>query len=197
MAVKKQKGAARDPKRRAAIAKAAKERVAKPYSPGTKMWECRSKMGPRYLYSGEEGAEQLWNELLSYLEWCEANPLYEGKLISFQGVGTVEEVPKMRIATLGGFCLHLGIAQTTYMDWRKREDLCNVIANIDAALYEYKIAGASADLLNANIISRLLGLADKTELTGPGGGPVQSITGNMSAKEAADLYAQTRDKGKK
>nr|QIG67132.1 terminase small subunit protein [Rhizobium phage RHph_TM26] len=196
MAAKK-KGAARDPKRRAALLKKIEADKGKPYTPGTKMWECRSKMGPKYLYQGEEGCVELWQELLNYLQWCENNPLQEGKLVSYLGRGSVVKVPKMRIATLGGFCLHLGINPATYVDWRAREDIGKIILVIDEAIKQYQLSGASADLLNANIISRLLGLADKTELTGPGGGPVQSITGNMTAKEAADLYAQTRDKGKK
>lgn len=167
------------------------------FKPGNKFWQCRSKHGPNFRYEGEEGAAQLRAEGEAYLEWCEENPLMEAKAFAYKGDVVVENVPKMRVATLGGFCLHLGIALTTWHDWRKRQDLCNVTVDIENAIREYKFAGAAADLLNANIISRDLGLADKTELTGPGGGPVQTINGEMSAQEAADLYAQTREAGKR
>lgn len=196
MAVSKKKGAARDPKRRAAVAKEVSKKPEGSFSfpVGNGFWQCRSKHGPAYLYEGEEGAAQLLAEADAYIKWCIENPFMEGKLVTFQGYGRVEEVPKMRVATLRGFCLYLGIHTTTLADWKKRPDLCSVILVIEEMIYEYKFSGAAADLLNANIISRDLGLADKTELTGPGGGPVQSITGEMSAKEAADLYAATREK---
>ena len=48
-----------------------------------------------------------------------------------------------------------------------------------------KFAGAAADLLNANIIARDLGLADKNEVTGKDGGPVE-------VKELSDLQAAQR-----
>ena len=44
------------------------------------------------------------------------------------------------------------------------------------------LSGAAADMLNANIIARDLGLSDKSELTGKGGGPIKI----QSARDLTD-----------
>ena len=47
---------------------------------------------------------------------------------------------------------------------------------MDEIIRTQKFEGASADLLNPNIIARDLGLADKSELTGAGGGAIETVT---------------------
>lgn len=163
---------------------------------GNDFWTCRAKHGPNFLYEGEEGAAELLDEGIRYLEWCRDNPLKEQKAFAYKGEVVKEDVEKMRVATIGGFCLFLGINPTTWQGWRGREDLSSVITTIENAIREYKFSGAAADLLNANIISRDLGLADRQEISGPGGAPIQKVTKEMDAKEAAEAYAATREAGR-
>lgn len=163
------------------------------FQKGNKFWQWRAKSGPNYKYEGEEGCRQLEEECQAYLAWCEKNPLMEAKVVAYKGKAKIVNVPKMRVATVNGFCLHLGIYGSTWADWRKRPDLCEVIAGIEESIREYKFAGAAADLLNANIISRDLGLADRSEVSGPGGGPIKTDVGGMSAQEAAEAYANARE----
>ena len=66
-----------------------------------------------------------------------------------------------------------------------RQDLVETIERVQMVLYAQKFAGAAADLLNANIIARDLGLADKSELTGKDGGPVE-------LKEMSDIEQARR-----
>src|SRR5262249_49689046 len=108
-----------------------------------------------------------------YFEWVEANPLYEDKLVTFQGEATHEPVAKMRAMTLGGLCIFLDIARRSWDEYASRQDFLPVCGKIAEIIRSQKFEGASADLLNANIIARDLGLADKTELSGNGGGPVE------------------------
>lgn len=55
-------------------------------------------------------------------------------------------------------------------------DICTRVREI---IYEQKFTGAAAGLLNPMIIARDLSLRDKSEVSGPNGGPlqIQQITG--------------------
>jgi len=120
-----------------------------------------------------------------YFEWLENNQLQEARLVSFEGVSRVENIPKMRSPTLAGLCLYLGINRDNWGRWRRgqdREDLLCVVEVVEQAMYEAKFTGAAAGLLNPLIISRDLGLADRSEITGKDGGPLQTVDLTDEAK---------------
>jgi DNA-packaging protein gp3 len=141
-----------------------------------------------------ETPQELWDAAVGYFEWVEENPLYEMKAFAFQGVVTQEPVPKMRAMTIAGLCLFIGIARGTFQKWgypgdkEFRPDLYPVIQAIRDVIYEQKFTGAASDLFNAGLIARDLGLADKTELTGADGGPIQ--TEDKTKRDAADFASQ-------
>lgn len=107
-----------------------------------------------------------------YFDWVEANPLYEDKLTSYQGINTHEAVAKMRAMTISGLCIFLDIDKTTWFDYAKNKDFTNITTRVEEIIRTQKFQGASADLLNANIIARDLGLVDKSEFAGPDGGAI-------------------------
>lgn len=162
---------------------------------GNKFWLARSRHGVKPLFPpGEEGAQKLYEACCDYFEWCQDNPLYEAKLVSFEGVSSLEEVPKWRAFTIGSLCLFIDITTQTWGKWRaERQDLSSVIGWADETIRQQKFGAAAAGLLNPTIIARDLGLADKQEHTGPGGGPIQTVTTEMTPAEAAEAYARTRD----
>ena len=139
---------------------------------GNQFWKARTKHGRSRLF---ESSDALWEACCEYFEWVEANPLYEDKLTSYQGVNTHEPVAKMRAMTLSGLCIFLDIGRRTWDDFRKNEDFSPVVSRVDEIIRTQKFEGASADLLNPNIIARDLGLADKSELTGAGGGAIETV----------------------
>ena len=98
----------------------------------------------------------------------------EEKVFHTNGVITRAEVSKMRAMTIGGLCIFLDIDQTTWGDYRKREDFTPVITRAEEVIRTQKFTGAAAEMLNPNIIARDLGLSDKSELTGANGGPIQT-----------------------
>lgn len=164
------------------------------FEPGNEFWKARSRHGIKPTFPVEGGAEMLLEACQDYFQWATDNPLKEAKLTTFEGISNIEELPKLQAFTQLGLCIFIDIATTTWRDWRRdREDLLPVITWAEGIIMHQKFVAAAAGLLNANIISRDLGLADKHELSGPGGGPVQSINADMTASEAADLYAQTRE----
>ncbi|QHJ76986.1 MAG: hypothetical protein [Caudoviricetes sp.] len=143
-----------------------------------------------------EGSAQLIEAAAEYFQWCVDHPLYETQLIAYQGVGVLKEVPKVRAFTYSGLFLYLGITSKSYWQWQHgeaRPDLYDACKWIDEAMREQKFTAASAGLLNAGLIARDLGLAEKTEVTGANGGPVETITTTMTPEEAAERYRQTRE----
>lgn len=124
-----------------------------------------------------EGPEELWDLCVEYFSWAEKNPLMEAKAYSTQNGIKKTALPKMRAFTIQGLCLFLGIDVDTWWKWRNmpsHKDLHRVVSWADSVIYEQKFSGAASDLLNSNIITRDLGLADRKELSGPEGGPIET-----------------------
>lgn len=142
------------------------------FLPGNRFWEARSSHGAKPKF---EHTKDLWSACCEYFEWVESNPLWEDKLVTFQGAATHEPIAKMRAMTIQGLCIFLDVTHDTWIEWRKsRSDLSEVIARAESIIYQQKFSGAAADLLNANIIARDLGLADRNEHSGPDGGPIKT-----------------------
>lgn len=133
---------------------------------GNKFWELRSKHGRDKLFATPA---LLWQAACEYFEWCEENPLKEAKAFSYEGEVIVASLPKMRAFTLTGLCLYLDCNEAYFRTFRSRlteadKDFGTVISKIEETIYNQKFTGAAADLLNANIIARDLGLKDKTDI---------------------------------
>lgn len=133
---------------------------------GNRFWEARSSHGRKPKFASPE---ILHAASMEYFEWVEENPLYEAKAFAYQGQVTVEYLPKMRAMTIAGLCLFLDIDNSTWFDYKAKPDFSNVCEAVEKAMYQQKFTGASADLLNASIIARDLGLADKQDLTSSDG----------------------------
>lgn len=140
-----------------------------------------------------ESPEQLQEAIEDYFQWVEDNPLYEAKAFAFQGQSWVEEIPKMRAMTVAGACTFLGMVKDTWYNYRKLDGFSDVIINAEEIMRNQKFTGAAADLLNANIISRDLGLADKQDHTSSDGSMKPEVSVNMSASEAAKAYQDMMD----
>lgn len=160
------------------------------FQAGNRFWEARSSHGRNPKF---EDGEALWAACVEYFDWVEANPLWEEKGFAFQGTVTKERFAKMRAMTLDGLQNFLDISHTTWHNWKGRPDFLSVITRVEKIIRQQKFEGASADLLNANIIARDLGLADKQELTGKDGGPLE--TAGPSDREMARRIAYILAKG--
>lgn len=152
---------------------------------GNRFWEARSSHGRNPKF---QSGEDLWGACCEYFQWVEENPLWEMKPFAYQGEVTQEPVAKMRAMTLSGLCLFLDISDDTWRNYRANEDLLGVVSRAEKVIYDQKFSGAAADLLNANIIARDLGLKDQAshEHIGKGGGPIE--TANLTKEE----YLQAR-----
>ena len=129
---------------------------------GNQFWKARSTHGRKPIF---ESPEQLWNATNEYFEWVDANPLYESKPFAYQGTVVIKNLPKMRAMTIDGLCIFLDIGESTWNDYCHRDDFSGVTTQIDKIIRTQKFSGAAAELLNANIIARDLGLVDKKDTT--------------------------------
>ena len=85
--------------------------------------------------------------------------------------GNTLMVPTPKPYLIPGLCVHIGI---TISYWYKlqnvnsasyREDLVEVFDWANSKIYERNVTGAACDTYNHNIVSRILGLTDKREVT--------------------------------
>lgn len=142
---------------------------------GNQFWKLRSKHGRDKLFATPE---LLWQAACEYFQWCVENPLIS---IEYYGKDAKRcEVPKIRAFTMQGLCLYLDCNVGYFKDFKKglKEtdlDFSAVITRIEETVYTQKFEYAAAGFLNGNIIARDLGLADKKELGGSGGGPIQLV----------------------
>lgn len=149
---------------------------------GNQFWKARSSHGRKPIFAS---SDDLWSACVEYFEWVEENPLIEYKPFSYQGEITQAEVPKMRAMTIDGLCIFLNIARRSWDEYRAREDFLPVTELAESIIRTQKFTGASADLLNANIIARDLGLADKKNMV--------SEDGSMSPKGMDAFYADDEE----
>lgn len=106
--------------------------------------------------------DELHDKSIEYFQWVEDNPLYEEKPTSR---GDIVKVKKMRAMTIKAFCLFANISFQTFENYSKDKAYVDITTRIRDIIYTQKFEGASADLLNSNIIARELGLAEKREVT--------------------------------
>lgn len=127
---------------------------------GNEFWRLVKTPGRRKKYS----PSSLWKVAVEYFEWVESNPLTAIKVFNN---GKAVKFPKTRAMTETAFCLFAGFDENTFQRYKGNDDykdfwaVSNRIARI---IYIQKFEGAAADLFNASIIARELGLVDRQGL---------------------------------
>lgn len=123
-------------------------------------WKARSTHGRAPIFADPKILEDACEQ---YFDWADANPLIEARAFHHQGKVTLSPVPHMRAMTIAGLCLFLGISHETWSNYRDKKDFIGVTTWAEQIIYNQKFTGAAADMLNANIIARDLGLSDKKD----------------------------------
>lgn len=129
---------------------------------------------PRYKNPAE-----LWDKFLEYTEWVDGNPIdLPDRIGQYGSKKEVERVSKgstkaPRPYTLYGFLAWAGITNWTMFkkaEARKKASYLRVIHAIENAVTMQQVDGAMVGLYNHNLTARLNNLAERTELSGGGGG---------------------------
>ncbi len=150
---------------------------------GNQFWKARAKHGRDKIF---KTPELMLEAAFDYFAWVEDNPLE--KAIIYQGA--VSETPEklMRAMTIKGLCIYWGV-NTRYLDdfisnlkldTDEGKDFSSVTSTIKEIIETQKFEGASAGLLNPNIIARDLGLTDKKELSGSVENPLTMVIAEIS-----------------
>lgn len=116
-------------------------------------------------------------DVAKYFEWCENHPLLEEKVFQYKGAIVRADESKMRPFTKKGLCTFLGIPASRLASYSKRgEDWEEAMEIVEQTIYTQKFEGAAAGLLNATMITRDLGLAEKQEVGGLSSAPPVAFT---------------------
>ena len=136
---------------------------------GNQFWKLRSKHGRDMIF---ETPEKMWEAACEYFEWCDEHPLEIKDYVGKDGKAVIRE--KTRAYTLAGLALYFDVNTIYFTRFEeemskktdeKAKDFCKILSRIKQIMYNQKFTGAAADMLNANIIARDLGLIDKTNMS--------------------------------
>lgn len=127
--------------------------------------------------------QQLLGAAIEYFEWCERHPLQEEQVFHNKGMIVRTEVSKVRPFTKRALASYMGLTVAKLDAYRRKADAMGddapqwneVMDLIEQTIFTQKFENAAAGLLNATIISRDLGLAEKQEVTGRDGEPLQQV----------------------
>lgn len=130
---------------------------------------------------------QLQEKFVEYVQWCRDNPIVLGTRVENTSVdgtpyGSLTREEKPRLVSIGGFLVYIG---ATRRWWGELDDSKVDYSGVKDLIREfcesYQKEMAAAGIFNGNIISRLLGLAEKKQVEG-----VAPITLELDSKKALD-----------
>jgi len=135
---------------------------------GNQYWKhILNKAGRRRRF---QSPQELAKEADDYFQWIEENPLTEYKAFGYTGKVVVQPMPVIRAMTISQFCGFAGISYSAWINFKKaireatlksepaKHEFEFVIESIENVIFNQKFQAAAGNLLNANIISRELGL---------------------------------------
>lgn len=126
----------------------------------------RNPLGRPLKFTPKELAEKF----AEFVQWCKDNPIIISTSVSYaNGNWSESKEEKPRLISVGSFLVYIGAEDSWWamLDKGKQgEEFLRVKANIKNFCVSYQKEMASAGIFKENIISRLLGLADKQQVEG-------------------------------
>lgn len=151
-----------------------------------------------------KNSEDLLRAALAYFDYVMDTPIISIKPMASGGGIDLVEVPLRKAFTIQGLCVHAGITRMSWYNWRNtkgdqyRPDLAEAIASIEDLMQDDSLTGSQAGIYNANIVSRLLGLIDKSEIKQEivDKDVTEDMIDSEKSKAFADLLANNSEKSK-
>lgn len=113
---------------------------------------------------------ELLEEFQKYIQERMSNPIVETEEESGysgnNGSAKTKEKSHPQLLSIADFCVYLGCCRNWWNELPN--EFLGVKEHISTYIDNFQLKGASIGVFNANIVSRLLGLKDKTELSGDG-----------------------------
>lgn len=106
--------------------------------------------------------EELWDQAVSYFQWCEDHPIKPKRLISAGKLaGTETEITRPRPYTLEGLCIHCGIDYKYIDSLRQMKDtasewaavMTRIMMVIKTQNLEYAMIGEFNPIMTAKILN--------------------------------------------
>lgn len=156
------------------------------FEKGNQLWKLRSKHGRDSLFSTPE---LLWKTACEYFEVCDNDTTWNSykKTSSDRGCSDEEKTTK-RPYTRGGLFLYIGCSEDWLRNFKKTcsEDFLRVITDIETTIDTQQIEGAMLGAFNSNLVARIQGIKDQTDLT-TNGQSINQLTPEQAKKKAEDL----------
>ncbi|TQE99543.1 MAG: hypothetical protein FKY71_08170 [Spiribacter salinus] len=116
------------------------------------------------------GPQDFLDACVGYFEWCVEHPLLEEELFHNKGEVVRADRNRVRAFTKQGLATYLGIpVKKLYYFKEKGGEWQEAVELVDQIIHNQKFEHAAANMLNASIVSRDLGLADKVDNTSTDG----------------------------
>lgn len=146
---------------------------------GNQLWKLRSKHGRSRIF-GDPAI--LLEEAYAYFDWCDRHPWEKTELVKYKGDYEEAEVPLGRPYTMDGLTYYLGVSgsyfRTAKSELREKiekgkattteVDILDAIERIEQAVRNQQIEGAAVGVFSTNLVARLNGLADNTNVSNSG-----------------------------
>jgi hypothetical protein len=128
---------------------------------GNQFWHLRLKHGRDAIL---KNPETLWDNFLQYSQWVEDNPLLEQNWVGKEGEEVLKR--KMRPMLKPAFAVVCGYANWENLTYQKKsnKDFSEIISRIESCMTSWNVSGSAAGFLNPNIIARVEGLSEQTEV---------------------------------
>jgi hypothetical protein len=144
----------------------------------TKIWKLAVTMPRDDIFTQ---AAVLVQHAKDFFEWCDNNPRYKTEVVKHKMEWDTIEVELRRPYTMSGICMYLGVSQGYFRATKANllermegkdidEPAYQVLAAIEwieQIVFTDQIEGAATGQYNANLISRLNGLADNVNNNNP------------------------------
>lgn len=112
--------------------------------------------------------KELWEKACEYFKWCNENQWVKKEILrGSDGTGKLMDVPVGRPYTLQALCRFLNIERQTFINYGKAEGyetFFEVVKAIREIIESNQMEGAILGAYKENIISRMLGLAEKVDM---------------------------------
>lgn len=127
-------------------------------------WKLRSKHGRSKIF---ESPEQFKDAAYEYFDHADKNPWLKNEVVkSGENAGQLLPVPTQKPYSIKALCIFIGITEKTFNNYEKDEkyqDFFQVFSHVRDIIEDQQMEGATVGAYNANIVSRRLGLVDKTD----------------------------------
>ena len=150
-------------------------------------WKLREKNGRDPIFSNPDDLVKLAFE---YFESCDMDQSWNSKkTVDYEEKSNTETKEVRRPYTRSGFMLFLGVSENWMREFKKKcsDDFLEVISLIETTIDTQQIEGAMVGAFNSNLVARIQGIKDQSDVTTNGKEINRTITPEEAKKLADEL----------